>query len=172
MNLAQSLSAFRYTIWPFGLAVGLLQILLMWLTMRFSDNPLGEVRNLDLLLFVAILALMLIRFNFRAPQAPLYWEVFLAAFVCFGIGLLLYLVATFAWLYADPQPLAVYVAERREFILDHKEAYLEQTRTQKHFNALLQNLSQTTVGDYVAGQLLSRVLWAFSSAPSWQSPSA
>jgi hypothetical protein len=152
MNLAQTQFLFRKIIIPFGIVGGVLLFGYTLILQALGIHPLGSYRNGDLVVLLIWLMFTLIQLNFRSPVAPLFWEIFLAGFVCASISLFIYLMATLVWLKTDTRMLPEFIRERQVFVLKNKELYLKETKSAENFNKLLESIGKTSISDVIAGQ--------------------
>jgi hypothetical protein len=153
MNFQKTL--FFKVLLPFGVGGGVLLFLHTLLLAFLGKNPLGGYRDLDLLLFVIIIAIMLVRYNFLTQNNPLFWEVFLSAYVCFMVALLVYLLSTYVWIIAKPEILTEYANLKREYVLENKADFI-QNIGQKGYEDTLKALTVITPKDIFVDQLLKK----------------
>ena len=140
---------------PFGISGGVVLLLHTLFLAALHLNPLGGYRDLDLLVFVLIVALMLVRYNFVLQKTPLFWEVFLSAYICFMLALLVYLLLTMVWLLLQPEILTEYASLKQDFVEQHKTQFIENLGI-KGYLETLQSLQHITPKDIFLDQLAKK----------------
>ncbi|MBC8112423.1 MAG: DUF4199 family protein [Verrucomicrobia bacterium] len=160
MNLSENKILYKQVVLPFALAASVLLFVFTCILYAFGESPLGNQflggwRDADLLLLLVVVTLMLVRFNFAAKQTPLYWDAFLAAFVCYLIALLLYLIFTWVWISIDKNLLTTYTNDAISFVKNHEKEFIEKVGKDNFYKTIV-SLQHISPNDFFLDQLIKK----------------